>query len=163
MTAAAPRSSPITASDPVLNELVEVFANKLQAGDLVDLQAYALQHPDHAEQLLRLLPAVQVLANERRSPASADAPGAAELDAVSPSGHVLGDYRIVREIGRGGMGVVYEAEQQALGRRVALKVLRRHPGQDARMLARFRRESRAAAQLHHSNIVPVFEVGQQGD
>jgi WD40 repeat protein/serine/threonine protein kinase len=163
MTAAAPGSSPITASDAVLNDLVEEFANKLQAGEPVDLQAYALQHPDHAEQLLRLLPAVQVLANARRSPASADPPGAAELDAVSSSGHVLGDYRIVREIGRGGMGVVYEAEQQSLGRRVALKVLRRHPGQDARMLARFRRESRAAAQLHHSNIVPVFEVGQTGD
>src|SRR5262249_2474869 len=62
-----------------------------------------------------------------------------------------------------GMGVVYEAEQVSLGRRVALKVLPVEAARDAKLLARFRRESQAAAQLHHSNIVPVFEGGQQGD
>src|SRR5262249_54329346 len=71
----------------------------------------------------------------------------------------LGEYRIVREVGRGGMGVVYEAVQEALGRHVALKVLPLASAADPTRLERFRREARAAAQLHHTNIVPVFDVG----
>ena len=73
----------------------------------------------------------------------------------------IGDYRILREVGRGGVGVVYEAEQISLGRRVALKVLQSGAIVDSRRIARFERESRAAAQLHHTNIVPVFGVGHE--
>ena len=73
----------------------------------------------------------------------------------------LGDYRIIRELGRGGMGVVYEAEQASLGRRVALKVLPTHAVTDSVYLERFEREARVAAGLHHTNIVPVFGVGKQ--
>jgi serine/threonine protein kinase/tetratricopeptide (TPR) repeat protein len=96
--------------------------------------------------------------------------GPSEVDAADPlpppspgPPERLGDYRILREIGRGGMGVVYEAMQQSLGRRVALKVLPVQAAADARVLKRFRRESRAAAGLHHTNIVPVFDVGREGD
>jgi WD40 repeat protein/serine/threonine protein kinase/tetratricopeptide (TPR) repeat protein len=79
----------------------------------------------------------------------------------APLPQQLGDYRIVREIGRGGMGVVYEAEQVSLGRRVALKILPRQALLDPESVARFRRESRAAARLHHTNIVQVFGIGEQ--
>jgi serine/threonine protein kinase len=73
----------------------------------------------------------------------------------------IAGFRIIREIGRGGMGVVYEAEEQVLSRRVALKVLPASALHDERQVQRFEREARAAARLHHTNIVPVFGVGHQ--
>ncbi len=72
---------------------------------------------------------------------------------------LLGDYRIVREIGRGGMGIVYEARQLSLGRTIALKVLPFAAVMDEKQVARFHNEAQAAAQLHHPNIVPVIGVG----
>ena len=71
----------------------------------------------------------------------------------------LGEYRIIREVGRGGMGVVYEVEQLPLGRRVALKVLPSTASLDPRQLQRFQVEAQAAALLHHEHIVPVFGIG----
>jgi eukaryotic-like serine/threonine-protein kinase len=71
----------------------------------------------------------------------------------------LGEYRIIREVGRGGMGIVYEAEQVPLGRRVALKVLPSTASLDPRHRQRFRIEAQAAALLHHEHIVPVFAIG----
>ena len=73
----------------------------------------------------------------------------------------LGDYRLIREIGRGGMGVVYEAEQLSLGRRVALKILPFAAVMAPKQLARFTNEARAAAALNHPNIVPVYGVGNE--
>ena len=73
----------------------------------------------------------------------------------------LGDFRIIREIGRGGMGVVYEAFQLSLGRMVALKVLPFASALNPRNLQRFKNEAQAAAQLHHTNIVPVYAVGHE--
>ena len=72
---------------------------------------------------------------------------------------LLGDYRLLRELGRGGMGIVYEAEQQSLRRRVALKIMAGPSRWDVQGRERFEREARSAAQLHHTNIVPIFEVG----
>ena len=90
---------------------------------------------------------------------SHSAPIGRGVDAETEAGRPLGDFRLVREIGRGGMGVVYEAVQLSLGRRVAVKVLPLASALDSRHLQRFRNEAQAAAQLHHTNIVPVYAVG----
>ena len=125
------------------------------------LQEYIDRCPELADEIRELFPAlVEVERAEEDQPAR---PSAAEAAAALPPLGQVGDYRILREVGRGGMGVVYEAEQVSLGRRVALKVLPRQVSQDLKTLARFRREARAAAQLHHTNIVPVFEVGKDGE
>src|SRR6516165_2766307 len=73
----------------------------------------------------------------------------------------LGDFAIVRELGRGGMGVVYEARQVSLNRQVALKVLSGGLGLTGKAVQRFRREAEAAAKLHYTNIVPVYATGEQ--
>ena len=73
----------------------------------------------------------------------------------------LGDFEVVREIGRGGMGVVYEARQVSLNRKVALKVLCAGLGLTPHAVQRFQREAEAAARLHHTNIVPVYATGEQ--
>src|SRR5438067_6434836 len=77
-------------------------------------------------------------------------------------GKRLGDFEIVRELGRGGMGVVYEARQVSLNRKVALKVLSGGLGLTSKAVQRFRREAEAAAKLHHTNIVPVYATGEEG-
>ena len=82
---------------------------------------------------------------------------------LSMSRSVLGEFQIVRELGRGGMGVVYEAEQTSLHRRVALKVLRFGAVADHEAMRRFRREAETVARLHHTNIVPIFAVGCERD
>src|SRR6476659_9643745 len=76
-------------------------------------------------------------------------------------GRRIGDFEIARELGRGGMGVVYEAVQTSLNRRVALKVLGPGLGLTPRAVDRFRREAAAAAKLHHTNIVPVYATGDE--
>ena len=92
-------------------------------------------------------------------PGSPGEPISAHDEPSLPSHSQLGDYHILREVGRGGMGVVYEAQQLSLGRRVALKVLPFSAAVDPKQRQRFQIEAQTAAQLHHPHIVPVFGVG----
>jgi tetratricopeptide (TPR) repeat protein len=144
-----------------LENLLEEFAARLEAGEAVDVAAFAAAHPEHAEQLRRVLPTMLVLADLGRSASAGGAAPPAAGAGPEPAPGVLGDFRIIREVGRGGMGVVYEAEQLSLGRRVALKVLPFAGVLDSRQLQRFVNEARAAACLHHPNIVPVHGVGSE--
>jgi serine/threonine protein kinase len=155
-------SDPSSERDPV-EALAEEFVERHRRGERPSLSEYAAKHPDLADDIRELFPALVKM--EQLRPQRGDTPDFGRGDGAAAVLKLerLGAYRILREIGRGGMGVVYEAEQEALGRRVALKVLLGPAAQDAKVLARFRRESRTAAQLHHTNIVPVFDVGQQGD
>src|ERR1051326_7070237 len=139
-------------------ELAEEFAARFRRGERPSLQEYIDRCPELADEIRELFPAlVEVERVKEDQPAR---PGAAEVAAVLPPLGQVGDYRVLREVGRGGMGVVYEAEQVSLGRRVALKVLTKKMQLDARHKRRFEREARAAAKLHHTNIVPVFGVGE---
>jgi tetratricopeptide (TPR) repeat protein/serine/threonine protein kinase len=156
MSSASPALGPGSAADPVVAELLEELANRLQAGEPVDVEAVVREHPERAEQLRRLLPAVQLLAELGRSAAQEGTPS---VETAADAAGLLGDFRLGREIGRGGMGVVYEAVQLSLNRRVAVKVLPFAATLDPKQLQRFKNEAQAAAGLHHTNIVPVYFVG----
>ena len=109
-----------------------------------------------------MLPTLRVLVEIGSSPVGQNRSNATVAETYTQEPlyqQILGDFRILREIGRGGMGVVFEAEQVSLRRRVALKVLPTASMLDPRSLQRFRNEAQAAASLHHSNIVPIHGVG----
>jgi serine/threonine protein kinase len=145
-----------------LAEAFDELTSRLQAGEVVGQDEVRRLYPAHAEELLRLLPALAALgglSDSGKPPGSGvDSPGGLSGPEVP---EVLGDFRVLREVGRGGMGVVYEAEQVSLGRKVALKVLPALATLDPRRLQRFHNEARAAAGLHHTNIVPVYAVGSE--
>jgi WD40 repeat protein/serine/threonine protein kinase/Tfp pilus assembly protein PilF len=156
-----PTTSPTgtaSAADPILAALVDELTDRLQAGEPVNFAASLDAHPDQAEALRQLAPALELIGDLKHSAESTEAPQpGAGCDVRLESG-VLGDFQILREVGRGGMGVVYEARQVSLGRRVALNVLPFAAAIDPRQLQRFQVEAQAAATLHHTSIVPVFSV-----
>jgi serine/threonine protein kinase/Flp pilus assembly protein TadD len=143
-------------ADP-FNELAHEFAQRYRRGEHPSLTEYTQKYPELAEQIRELFPTLMVIEEFGSLVGQVNRPLAAQAVASSTS-HQLGEYRILREIARGGMGIVYEAVQESLGRHVALKVLAGVLHRD--QLERFRREARAAAKLHHTNIVPVFSVGE---
>src|SRR5258708_16344612 len=130
----------------------------LEAGSPPSREGFLTRFPKRAGELAACLDALEFV-RQAGSQFQSSAPGVDEgVDDVRPEGP-LGDFRLVREIGRGGMGVVYEAVQISLGRRVALKVLPFAAAMDAKQLQRFKNEAQAAAHLQHTNIVPVHFVG----
>ncbi len=141
-------------TDQVLVKLIEEISTRCRQGQPVDEAELYRTHPQYADQLARVLPTLRVLA-ELGDGVLGDEHAPPDEPLTAP----MGDYRIIREIGRGGMGIIYEAEQISLGRLVALKVLPFAAMLSERQLQRFKNEARAAAVLHHQNIVPVYGVG----
>ena len=138
--------------------LVEEFLAALRGGETVDEETFASSHPEQADELREILPVLREMeAYGRGRRAAAD-------DGASPPPDLTGtDYRLVKEIGHGGMGTVWEALQLSLNRKVAVKVLKAPRGSEAAWRERFARESRIVAQLHHPNIVKVYGAGVCGD
>jgi serine/threonine protein kinase/tetratricopeptide (TPR) repeat protein len=153
-------SSPESKSGLVM-ELAEEFLARCRKGERPVLKEYLDRHPELAEEIREVFPAMALMENIALSnEGPEEGPATASSKAPPPALRQLGDFRILREIGRGGMGVVYEAEQVSLGRHVALKVLPHKSLLDGKQQRRFEREAKAAAKLHHTNIVPVFGVGE---
>jgi serine/threonine protein kinase len=150
------RACAVSADDPLVAQALKEYLAALEAGTKPDREEFAARFPQIAIELrdrLAGLDFIEGAASELR-------PSAADNDAEQPLiERRLGDFRILREIGRGGMCIVYEAIQVSLGRHVALKVLPYASTLDGKLLQRFKNEAQAAAQLHHSNIVPVYAVG----
>ena len=142
----------------LLTRLADEFAARYRAGERPTLEDYIDRYPELADEIGELFPAMVEIEQVKDDHEEVTLPLAVPL---SPALQQLGDFRIIREVGKGGMGIVYEAEQVSLGRHVALKVLPKSMLVDANAKRRFEREAKSAAKLHHTNIVPVFGVGEQ--
>lgn len=137
--------------DALALEFIECF----RRGEQPTAHDFAERHPDLADRILDLFPTIAAMEQLRDV-----------KDEASDEQHPpltlkrLGDLQLVREIGRGGMGIVYEAVQESLDRNVAVKVLPAQMLLEETRLTRFKREARIAAKLHHTNIVPILGVGE---
>ncbi len=145
-------------SNELLAELIEEITARIEAGQHFELATYQTRYPSLADQLAQLVPALHAL--EELGMSAASHVRTTHHSDVAPDGR-LGDFRLIREIGRGGMGIVYEAEQLSLQRRMALKILPFAAILDSQQLLRFKIEARAAAILDHPHIVAVHSVGEQ--
>ncbi len=144
-----------------VEQIAEHYAARLRSGKRAAIAAYAARFPQYAKELQELLPTVAAMERLGKVEISERMLDTGQQSLNLP-GCQIDEYRILREIGRGGMGVVYEAEQRTLKRRVALKVLPCTNADSERSRQRFQREAESAARLHHSNIVPVFGTGEHG-
>ncbi len=149
-------SGVLNASDP-LRPAADSFVLRLRRGERPTFAEYTERYPDQAHRIRELFP--KLLAAERRANVHGATGPFGPVEGGQQIPKSIGDFQIVREIARGGMGIVYEAVQESLGRQVALKVLPSGPFSRGPYLERFYREARAAGRLHHTNIVPVFGVG----
>jgi serine/threonine protein kinase/Tfp pilus assembly protein PilF len=158
MTPPVPAPPKLEPNSQVLR-ILEGYLEGLEHGRHLHPDELVAQHPELAEPLRACLASLEVLHDAALSLRGGGPPPPEPPAEAAPDWGCLGDFRLLREVGRGGMGVVYEAEQVSLRRRVALKVLPFAAALDGKTLRRFQTEAQAAAGLHHSNIVPVYAVG----
>ncbi|MBW8885332.1 MAG: protein kinase, partial [Planctomycetia bacterium] len=150
---------PLGQENEFLAKILDEYLLALERGEQVSPEDLFARHPDLADELRGYLSGLKKI-HHAIAPAAERQPWASNGASGPTLSGELGDFRFVRELGRGGMGDVYEAEQISLGRRVALKVLPFSASVDDRQIARFKNEAQAAAQVNHPHIVPVFAIGQ---
>ena len=153
-----------------LSDLIEKFIEQLQAGQKVDLETAIREHPEHADDLRRMVPTLQLLVNTQApgpeappvEPTSARWENLVEfslsVDKIDGVPQVVGDYQIIGKIGRGGMGVVFKAEDTRLNRDVALKFLPSLRTNDTSHRDRLIQEARSASALNHPNILTIYDI-----
>lgn len=136
------------------DRIAEEFSAAIRAGENPSVDEFVSRYGDRSGDLKKLLDSIVLIegVKEQSQPESQSPQIPEQLD----------DYRIVREIGRGGMGIVFEGIHSALSRRVAIKVFSGNVLNEKQQLARFKQEARAAARLRHRHIVPVYGVGSAG-
>jgi len=161
-------NAPSLGLDPV-EPLAEEYLRRRRLGERPTPAEYAARYPEHAARILELFPALELLEGLKPRPEDdagrSQATGTGSGDGARAGGgdrlRRLGDYTLLRELGRGGMGIVYEAEHESLKTRMALKVMHPRFRAERDHERRFQTEARSAAKLHHTNIVPVFDYGEQ--
>lgn len=136
-----------------IDEIAESFVERMERGETPSIEEYKAKYPALAKRIDAVLPALLMLEGIDLQPKQQKL----AVDESIPE--IIGDYQIIQEVGRGGMGVVFEARHTHMRRRVALKVLPKRLAKKPEYVARFLTECRSAGQLHHTNIVPVFEIG----
>ncbi len=138
----------------ILGFVVDEYLDQRAAGSRPDIETFAERHPDLADLIRGSLRALDVVGEKLNSDD--------EITGESPAKErkQLGDFRILRELGSGGMGFVYEAEQLSMARHVALKILPMAGALQEKSLQRFRNEVRAASMLDHPHIVSIYSVGE---
>ncbi len=137
--------------------LADEYSSRLRAGESPTIEEYEMRAPEHRSAIRALFPTIAMIESMSKQSHSPEKAKRRLLFAQE----TIGDFHIIREVGRGGMGVVYEAEQRSLQRRVALKVLGTGISNSPHQLDRFRREAESAARLHHTNIVQVYGMGDE--
>ena len=142
----------------ILEFVTDEFTTRLRNGEFPTIAEYQNLYPQLSKEIDELLAPIAML--EQLKEQSDSRPShPRRLDQAAQLTH-LGNYQIVREVGRGGMGIVFEATHESLGKQVAIKVMPTPLTNTDNYLQRFEREAQAAAKLHHTNIVSVFEAGE---
>ena len=150
---------PDTHHEELIDSILAEALRCVRSGQHFDIDQACERYPEWSDDLQVMLPAILALEKPALDAHRPIPRLRSEKFSTLPS---FRDFLIICEIGRGGMGIVYEAVQQPLGRRVALKVLFGSYKSNAAEPIRFQREAEIAASLHHTNIIPVFEAGECG-